>query len=446
MVVLLLFAGVHGWLVATLPEPKLLGDETNYLEHAYGLVEDGRDTLLIGRLSFDETLTGRGAQPMFCSHVYAQFLEPRDPGDDSLPVPRSLFAVQLVIYLALLLTVWWTAAELRLGPRTRTAAVSLLAVFPWHGFFVHALWPEVIHALLLQVVMASCLRFLNGRDGRWLVLGGAAMAYAAVTKATFGSYAWPLSALVLGLAWWGARADRGRALLRAGQALLLPLVFHLALGAQLSTNEADGHGRVVGYNRFWALSWGSTLPAPGEIPGTEGLDHEAQVLVGFWTQLYANYARGETIQEREAIAREIFFDHWESAPVLDNAARQVRKLGWMVRAGRSMFDNASEFERWGPGRVSWIGALRTPARWLWWGVLGLGLAGVAALGWRERGALVLSSAVGFQAVVAFMIPAKPRFLMPAVPILVLFAAALLVMLWARARRAEEPPGARAIES
>ena len=432
LILLALVGALHGLALWSLPSPRLQGDELHYLARAQELAQEGETSLLLGRLAFDDSMTARGSQPLLAAHVIAQFLAAGGEQWAPAGAPGAVFALQLVLLLALLACLWWSCAELGLGLVGRLVACALLGLFPWFAFYVHALWPEVLHALLAQFALACALRYLRSGRAAWLAPAGIALAYATATKSTLAACGAPLTLFLALGAGRRARAQRGGAWRAALGASVLWLSFAAALAPQLLENRAAGHGLAVAQNRWWNLEWGLRMPTPSEAP--EGLDYERLVLVGAWSAISADYLQAPTIAAREEASKQRVMDFVAETSAGELVARQLEKLGWLARSSSSMFELALFVDRWGAEPPALVRALRGPARWMWWGLLGLGLVGLCASLRSGAGYGLLSLLVAYLLLVLFLIPVKPRFAMPMIPLLCIFSGLACERAWLRLRR------------
>lgn len=426
---LVALAALHAGFALTQPPPQLAGDELHYLRTAQEDLRRGDTRLVPGALRF-------GHRPELQSRVLAQLA---DEDTEAVVVLRRASGLQLAALLVLVAFVFAQARALELSPHAALLAATLVAVFPWLGFHVHALWPELLHAACFALALWALLH--HWRGGGWvpLVAGGLATGVALLAKGTLAPFV-PLA--VAGLA-AGAWQRGGEARLRAVASATLPFVLGLALVVvpQLVANANAGHGARLAANRWWNLELGVVVPVDASTPGAVAAD-------GSWrgeqvqTQRYAAAAR--RAPEREARARERVLAYVAENGALRVGAAQVAKLGdllWaqpsLLPARRANLDQALDpGGRWGHEPPGLLHLLQEPARWLWRGFWLFGLTGVLLLARASPGGVWVAG-FGFAFLAAALaVPVKVRFLLPAVPVLALGCAAWLdrVAHW-RARHA-----------
>ncbi len=385
---------------------QLWGDEGGYAIHAKEDAASGATSVLPGKLPFR-------TQPEFASRLYSKFAD----------APRLLRSVSLLniglLPLVLLLT-YAQARQLDLSRRAALVATALLACFPWFGFHVHSLWPEVLHALFFGCALLGLLSALRTQRLRDLCVAGVASAFALFTKGVLYPFV-PLFAVVLAVSFYRG----GRTSARVGgvkAALLAPAVYLgsilLVLLPQLIANERAGHGYHLAANRWWNLELGLTAdPRGGRTVG--------EINTTF-------LGSSEDPMEREALARERTLAYVRDHGVASVIGAQLRKLARMLFERDSSFERSiGDMQRYGPDPPWALTALRAPARVLWYALLGLGLAGVVLRGRSSAGWFLLAAFVGAFFAAAATVPLKARFLLPVVPVLCLFTAATIERVAAR---------------
>ncbi len=404
--------GAHLAFVAGQPSPRLAGDELHYLRTAQQDQLRGDTLLLPGWLRF-------GHRPEWQSRWLAQ-LGGADVSDEARL--RRAGVLQTALLLIVVALVHAQARELGLGAVAAWGAAGLVAGFPWLGFHVHALWPELWHAACLAAALLGALVHLRTRKTLPLFASGVAMGAALLAKGTLAPFVPLFAGFFVVVAWRDAEAG-GRARAVAARLGFL-LGIGLVIGPQLAANLQAGHGPRLAANRWWNLELGLTVPVAAVEPGVAGPDghwlaEEAQ------TRRYAAAARNAPARERAARGRVL--DHVAAEGLLPVAAAQVGKLFDLWWAPRSLLPaRQASLEqalgarrRWGDAPPAWLAWLREPARWMWRGLWLGGLAGLGVVARRSRGWALLAGFAATFVVAGLAVPVKVRFLLPIVPVLAL---------------------------
>ncbi len=412
----------HALALRALPTPNVWGDEEHYLPFAKLDALEGDTSLVPGRLRFDH-------RPELASRVFANLVDPRDDGRTI----RRVTVMHLGLFLLTLVLVAVQARLLGLSRGAALAATGLLGLFPWFGFHVHSLWPEILHAALLGIALASLLAYLTHWRGVWLVPAGLATGAALLAKGTLMPFV-PVLVLVLGLATWHACADLSRGPRRA-RAGLAAALFAAGVGIvvlpQMWTNAQAGHGWRLSANRWWNLELGLTIDDE-PTPAQRRLARQSELPAGLERWLPAlqcslrYFDAADNPVGRERLARERVLAHLRERAPLSVVFAQVGKLVRLVLYGESSFEQSLTYRRrWGDDPPGWLAALRLPGRILWYTLWILGLTGLVLMRWRSAGWLLLSLLTAYFLVALLAVPVKIRFLMPLVPVLCLFSGAAL---------------------
>jgi len=415
---ILIVLGVHLFLRSQDVQPRLWGDEPMYAQNAVQDAQAGQTSLLPGRLPFR-------TRPEFSTRVLAN-LGP----EQNLQASASLLNILLLV---LTLAMLYGQARL-LGLRAPFALLAsvLLGSFPWYGFHVHSLWPEILHGALSSAVLLGVLAAMHQNQLRYLIGAGVLAAIALLTKGVLQPFVL-LFALGAGFAFWrqaraaGSRAPWRRGLLASGLLLGSCLA---TLAPQWITNHGAGHGYRLAANRWWNLELG-LLANPRQGRSVGKLQN-------------AYFAASPRDEEREALAEERTWTYLEQAglwTVLGDQSTKFKRL--LFEHESSLERSLGKMQRWGPEPPAGLQTLASLGRLLWFALLTLGGLGAAWLWRRSLGwFLVSSAALGFCGA-AFLIPLKVRFLMPMVPFLVLLASGLLQLVRDRLRPAKSPASAQA---
>ena len=430
---LLAVGGLHALVYLGQPDPTLSGDENHYFALARQDAALGERSLLPGALRFE-------ARPELFSRVLANLVP---AGADERAAVRRASVLHIALLLALLGLTCAQARALGLGPVGSVAAAALLGFFPWFGFYVHALWPEILHAFLFGVALLGILVWF--RRPRWwaLALSGVFLGYALFAKGALDTFL-PVAVVYVGFATARATPERsllGRRWLAGVAAGGLLLVSTLAvIGPQLAANAAAGHGARLASNRWWNLELGLRGRVEGLRPPGDPGDWPAK------RDITRRHRRaGEDWVEREQKARARTLRHLDTVGALPALGYQVQKLLHLILREGSVFEDslAEKRLRWGEPPPAPALALRLPARIHWYALWLLGPAGLALTVRRGPGWRLLALFTGFYAAAVLAVPILVRMLMPLVPILCLFAGAAIEAGWGRWGRAPGRPTARA---
>lgn len=417
LVLLAIVVSLHGMTILFAPDRSPFGDELSYIAHAVEDAERGDTSLLPGALRFDW-------RPEFASRLYSKFISAGIDADD---LPRSVGVVHLAMFVALLIFMYLQARWLGLGTVGALVACGLLGLFPWFGFYLHALWPEVIHAFFLGFALCLMQRYLVTWHWAWLLSAGCALGFALLTKGVVNLIVPFLAAYLAGVSMLRFQ-KMGDPLHVAsikgalpGFALLIGVA--LVIGPQLARNVADGHGMRLASNRWVNIELGLLRPHDSGQPRKQ-------------SGIYAQYRDDENGVGAEEGSRARVLEHLSTHPTSKILLDQSVKWMWLVGRSTSFFERAIESNRWGVESSDWLRALGNLGRGMWYLIFGLGLVGAAMQGLRSPGWGLLALLVLYFVVALFAIPVKLRFAMPMVPVLCFFCGAMAD----RARDWIHPPG------
>jgi hypothetical protein len=421
LILLAVVACFHAVVIYAAPDTGFYGDEGGYLKRAYQDARNGDTSLLPGSLRF-------AWHPELASRFYSRFA-----GLDISPaaLARRVSVVHLLMFLALLVAMYAQALWLGLGRASAVLACAWLGLFPWFGFYIHALWPEVLHAFFFGLGLATIQAYLVKWHWPWLLVSGPCLAYAIFAKGSINLLMPMLLAVVVGATYLRFRASpaRERAWRMAVAFAALSCTLAAVLAPQLVHNLRAGHGMRLAANRWVNLDQGLTEPRPSQ-----------KVKSHFWRDYFA---QGGDLEKREQRSRQKVMQHLRSTTALELLSAQSEKLADMITRKPSSLEWAQETSRWGGEPPAWLRAMNLPARFMWYGLLTLGLFGVGIRFHSSAGWALLSLVVAYFLAGLFAIPVKTRFAMPLVPILCLFAAAAVEWLVERATglRRDDPSAA-----
>jgi hypothetical protein len=437
---LLALAALHAVATLQLSTSTAYGDEPHYLEVAFEDADRGHTSLLPGKQRFDDSLSGRGSQPLYWARVLAVLADSHgDPSDMAGLLDVSVW-LNLLLLLATVACVYALAATLGAGTVGSCVAAALIGLFPWYTFYAHTAWPEPIHGLLQCLVLLLLVRHLRGASIWWLALTGVALGFALLIKSTLQSFV-PVFAVFVGLAPLVRGPASAKAALRGLCAVAL-LVGGLALVVvpQLATNEENGHGWRIAAHTWWNLETGLGMPAPRDDPKAFT---EPEGTRPYWRDLRIEFVKFNTPAAREAAARKRTLALLESRPVTETLSRQFEKLVWVVTDSETPLARALRKERWGPEPPGWISLADQLAWFHWFGLLILGTLGLLTGFWRGAGPLLLTAFTAAFVVAMLAVPLKLRFAMPLVPVLSVFAGLAVGLVTSRGGTssvADPPPG------
>ena len=429
---LVALALVHFGFRAGLPNPRLWGDENHYLAIASLDVEEGRASLLPGALRFDH-------RPELASRVFGLALDESALVDNTIQDTGHAFSrlERLQIFLCLLAVAltWMQAKLLGLGRAGAWLAGAVVGLHPWFAFHAHALWPEMLHAVLFGVTLTCVIRHLQRGALGWLVPAGLAAGYAVLAKGTVLPFL-PLLTLFLALV---ALIRPGRSIGKAlGAAAIFASTALLVALPQAFANDADGNGARLSANRWWNLELGLTPPVPID-PAELAFQKEHGLARGDerWLgtlQTSRNYftAAPDPIG-RESLARERTLAHVRERGYVGCLLDQIPKLARLVVQPEPAFEQAvSPRARWGEPAPLGLGLLVLPGRLAWWALLLAAAASFVPAVRRSPGWAVVGLFVLYMFAALLLVPVKFRFALPLLPALALFAGAALD-LWAGRR-------------
>lgn len=405
---IVLVLGAHAWMLGSYPTPRLWGDEPMYAENAATDALLGETSLLPGHLPFR-------TRPEFSARLYSNLEQ--GPG-----LLRSVSLLHMGLLALTLAMLYGQARLLGLRPGFALLASALLGVFPWFGFHVHSLWPEVLHACFVAAAVLGILAAMERGRMLFLVPAGIGLALALLTKGVMQPFVFLFAGLVALRFWQRARAaGRGRAWIPG---LLAPLVLlgstYGVLAPQLIANRAAGHGARLAANRWWNLELGLCAePRAGRS-------------VGSLQRAYFTASPDDAERERLARERTLHFIG-EVGPWKLVQGQWTKFMRLLFQHESSLERSLGKMQRWGPEPPALLISLAGLGRGMWYALFALGGLGGVLLWRRDSGWFLVSSfSLGFL-LAAFLIPLKVRFLLPLIPFLCLLSAGALQELWMRLR-------------
>ncbi len=420
-ILLIGLAAAHIAFARAQPVPAAFGDEEHYAKVAARDLRDDARSLLPGGLR-------SAMRPELAARVLSHLGE---PGAEPAELMASATWLHLVLLLLVVAATYQQARVLGLSDWAAFAAAAALGLFPWFGFHVHSLWPEMIHAALAALGLLALFAFVRRPRLDLLVVAGVALGYAQLTKSVLGPFS--LVALVGAAAAAYARsADLPESRRRARAALsvlVLGGTLAVVLLPQMRANQREGFGFALGANRWWNLEL--AIRTPLEVPGD---DAEGTAKWEAQRSLTREYmAASKLARHREQLARERTLAYVRDHGRLRTAGEHALKfMGVMSASPRLSFYRQPALaqavgprRRWGDPTPRWIELLAFPSRQLWHLILLLGLVGIALRVRRDRAWLLPAAFVACGLALALALPIKFRFVLPIVPVLCLGVGAFI---------------------
>ena len=434
-ILLLGLAAAHLTFAEAQPEPRAWGDEGHYARLAARDVREGERGLLPGDLR-------PAVRPELVSRVWSYLSEPRPGAELSIRATR----LNLALFLVVVAATFFQGRVLGLSGWSSFLAAALLGSFSWFSFYVHTLWPQMIHAAMVSIGLLALFAFLRRPRVDLLVVVGLMLGYAQLTKSSVGPFSW-LAVVAVAVCTHARSRDlpARRRLGRAGiAAAVLAGTLALTVVPQMRANDRAGFGFGLGANRWWNLEL--AIRTPPAVPGDDELgtrQHELQqsITLGWWGAGHepgdADAASSDRPRRRERLARERTLAHVREQGWGSTAVAQGRKFLQVLFACPSLaFYRLPALEqalgqraRWGASPPGWIGALAAPARPTWYALLVLGMVGLTARARRDPTWIVPLVFVLCGLMLVALVPIKFRFLLPVVPVLCIGAAALAERLY-----------------
>lgn len=399
------------------PPPHPTGDELHYIEMARDDAARGAMSPLPGGLRF-------GHRPELLSRLLAPLVS---RGLENSTLMRRVSAANTALLLAVISLVFLQAKVSAAGDRGALVAAAVVAFFPWLGFHVHSLWPEILHAFLFAVALLAALLHLRSGALLPLAISGVATGAALLAKGSLAPFV-PFFALFFAVNEFLNTREQSRARRIRRVALVIAPVhlgaILLIVAPQLAANWEAGHGLRLSANRWWNLELGITLPVDARDPAV--LDTQGRwIPEAEQTRRYARAA--PRALGREAAARTRTLGYLESHGPARVALAQTSKLFDLLLAAPSLipqrqstFDQAlGARARWGSPAPGWIAMWQEPGRWAWRLLLPLGLIGLLARARKSPQRLFLALFTVSFLLAALAVPVKIRFLLPVVPLLAL---------------------------
>jgi len=420
----------HYFLIQALPARQTLGDEASHTLGAHELLDSRGSNLLPGRmLSHHRSSLGFSyfslfADPELIRHPGAETWIIDSPHEHWSPeMARFLRRASLgnlgLLVLASLLA-YALARECGFRPSASALAPFLLLFHPRIGFYVQALWPEILHlTLVLGAFLAFSRAVSPAREVRlvrmlsMLALSGVLLAYARLTRGVVEpmTFAMALMAGWVALRAPGRKMGARRLASAALAAAVLLAAYEGTLWPQRATNLASSGSSQIGHNLWRNIE--------GGLGRTQNYPDEY-------------FAAASEPVERERLARERVIQRALDWPLEDTLGRQLRVF--FHRLDVSYLDRAFKDDRWrtgGKGRfLTGVTAL------LSWTLLGLGLVGMVLRGWQTRAGVLLSVFTLYYIAALLVVIPNPRMFVQLVPPLAIFSAGALdsLLRFAEARR------------
>ncbi len=403
-VILLGTAAMHLWFVSFAPETRRYGDEKLYVKMGCAYAKSNVEGLTPGRLPFCH-------RPQFYSCAISSFVGAGESSEGAFI--RRVRVFQVVLFVLILGCLYVQGRALGLGEFIALAPCVLLCLFPWFGFYVHALWPEMVHAAFASASFALLFLHLRTNQVRYLPLAALFFGYALFTKGTLHQFLVPLIPFLGGNAVLAARGlPVGRRLwagLKPVVAFAIPLM--LVVGPQLHHNCQHGHGLRLASNKWRNIEWSVRRPlVQGAQEGWTWGDAQRRY-----------FGASDTLVGQECACEKRLMAYLRSVPPKALLGQQFQKYALLFTGLPSMLESAGVRDRWGPEASGVLRYLVTYSRGLWYLMLVLAAIGVSLLGWRNPGWALLSLFALYYLTALFVVSFNVRFAMQFVPCLCLLS-------------------------
>lgn len=423
LLVLLLgvFAAFHLHVAQTIDTVRLSGDERVYVRASKEAADKGVTGLLPGTQEFAH-------RTRFNTRVFSLLYPAQghaDAKEEQASFLRNVSIFHVVVTAIILIALYFQGVWLKLGPFVSLIPPLLLALFPWFGFYIHTLWPEILHAGLLTVAFSLLVAYSKWPRLRLLIPAGVLIGYGLLTKGVLNQFVVILVPFVIISTFVQSRDRSKRQLATAalsGSVLLGSIAFVAA--PQLYVNNGQGHGLRFSDNKWRNIEFGIRGVAPSDPPELRLSYPEAR----------KQYWRGpRAVREVRAKQRTIAF--LAEQPAATSMSRQMRKYWVFFTSRQPILERELQANRWPRNNATWVAHLITPARWMFSLMVVLGLLGTflvarpgsypsrnSRLGMDTRsGWLLLSLFSLYYFATLFVVSFNMRFVMQLIPTLSLLS-------------------------
>lgn len=405
---MLLLASMLHIALSRTPATQLQGDERLYRRVALTEAYSGPRGILPGEQEFDH-------RPMLITRLYANALV-RDPAKPPAyqDILAGVFWFKLTNLLTLAVLIYVATLIVSGGQVGGVIAAGLILFFPWLGFYVHALWPELMHAVLLTAGVLAIVAYLRFKQWVWLIPGGVSWGYALLLKGVLNSF---LPVAILFILITALVRSKGFWASRIGRSLLVTLAFagplYGTILPQWLTNAKAGYGYNISANRWRNIEWGVRMPVPGD---------PAPISAYTWDNAKQDYFSVEGLQEREAAAQQRTMKFIHEIGYVKFITRQVRKFFALILSEPSFFETAlGEWHRWGDQPPTLAKLVVWPGRMMWYGLWLFALIGIVVRIRNNLSVTFLGIFFLYYVAALHAIPVKVRFAMQLVPVLAILS-------------------------
>ena len=315
---------------------------------------------------------------------------------------RRVGQLNVVLMLGTGLLVYVLALHLGISPPAAAVALGVTTLNPRMWFYVQALWPEWLHAIVFVGAIVLLVRFTRDDRSTWLALASALFGVAALIKAIAGGF---LALLVPALVFLYRRRGRSRApaIVMAG---VLPFV--VVTGPQALRNHHE-HGTLALSANTWINVEAGLLPPPQTSDGGPSTVFER----------YSDSASDALT--REALSRDRVIEHLTHTSPFATLGRVARNYYFSVR--HSFFRGGVVSERWsGAHQLDWMVPLVTAGSAL---LFVLGAVGLVLALRRHPSHIVVALFLFYYLLALGVVGFNPRFFVQAIPFLGVMSALAL---------------------
>lgn len=338
-ILMLLALLLNVYLIAAFPVHKIWGDEEEYIRiaHQDQSFAAKAKRIVPGFMHFEWW-------PPFAFGVYGLLADPHTPpppgesilvdGEaqeslESLGVYSGFFrrvsALNLILFLVVAFSIYYLCLLLKFGKKTAAVAAGLFLFNPRIGFYVQALWPEMLHLALLFPALIFLVLYDSRERYRFLILSGVFFGFCSLTKGIVDTY---LIVMLPVLAFHLYRRSRGNIL----AVLKILAVFYGCFIAvslpQRIANYAEHKTLSISMNRWINIEL-------GVIPYQE-----------LRVDLFKRYT--ESSQDpwvREELSKRRVFDYIKHSAKLKLVANQVNRFVFQ-QLNKSFLLLGLKIERW----------------------------------------------------------------------------------------------------
>jgi len=242
------------------------------------------------------------------------------PGENDRQAQISRVRRFHISLLVLILICTYAQGQLLgLGNFGALIAPTILAIFPWFGFYVHSYFADIIRTAIVSAALTMILAHIVTRRLSYLVMGGLVGGFAILARVSIYQFMLVAIGIIVVGTWWDQRAKptRVRIIRSVSPALLLAGLLLLIVTPQLIRNSNDGHGWRIAANTWRQIEYGLKRPPPSASP-------EEKEAYTYKDASRAYFKAGRPFPVREKYAKEITLEYIESIPLATLVARRQK--------------------------------------------------------------------------------------------------------------------------